>query len=152
MSTSLVLRKIAGIAFLSSSFFLILGSVISFYEFSEIKPELFILNFTLLIILLTAGAISLLSKLKAPLFAVLGIYPILNILYIAYIATKYGYWEEGISFILKWGSEFYLPTGYLNTGIPYIILYDLCNLSLLAGAALLIVSSTLSTNDTKIQR
>jgi hypothetical protein len=151
MTSSLVLRKIAGIVFLSSSLFLILGLVTSFDELTEYNAELIIFNFTLLILLLSAGVISLISRVKAPLFTVLSIYLIISLLYTTYSVIKFGYLKDGLTFTLGWVSQFYLPTGYLITRIPSAIFYDLCNLSVLAGAVLVIVSSTLSTNDTKIE-
>lgn len=143
MSSSPILRKMSGIAFLSSSFFLILGLVISLPELS-LNVEIFIFNITLLILLLSAGAISLLSTFKAPLFILLGIYIVLTVIYCIYVAIKFGYLEEGLAYSLRYTSQFFLPTGYMFTRIPSAIMYDLSNLSAIAGAALMVVSSTLS--------
>jgi hypothetical protein len=148
MSSSLALRKISGIAFLSSSFFLILGLVISLSWLSS-NADLFIFNITLLILLLSAGVISLLSRLKAPLFILLGIYIVLSIIYSIYVVIKFGYLEEGLANSLRTVSQFFLPTGYMFTGLSSAIAYDLSVLSALAGAVLIIVSFTLSTDESR---
>ena len=149
MSSSLVLRKISGMAFLYSVFFLILGVVIALSESAELSAEFFIGNIILLTLLVSAGAISLLSMFEKPLFALLGTYIVFSFIYSVYGVIKYSFWEEGLVYSLQWISQFFLPTGYILSRSTSSIFFDLSNLGVIAGAVLLIVSFKLSTNKSR---
>ncbi|MSO25304.1 MAG: hypothetical protein EXQ73_00005, partial [Candidatus Nanopelagicaceae bacterium] len=137
-----IFKKISGILFLVSAFFVVISMVLAFNEYgASVLDDTLIFNTLCVILLVAAGVLSLLLRFEVPLFAVVGSYFVLNIIASIFYAFHWSWWSEGIFKTLGRMSTFILPTSAFVWPVTATsILLDLANLASITGSILLFIS------------